>query len=400
MLVAADVHLPTLMLAAAGVALLCAAVTSAMLAGQPQVRGRGAWSAAQWLAAVGLAAFALTGGGAPASTLGAVLLLAWPGLVVFGVRRFHGRQPPPIHPGFDAGVLAIALLVALADGATHAPGTAWLGAMTVVHAHAAWVLFGAPARRHSAALRRLVALVGSAAAVHGTTWVASLVHDPAVPGAPVALSMLASALSVAAMAFATMGMTHERAVDELRESRRRLRYLANIDMLTQVPNRRHFGELARRVLQSAGGRSAAVLMFDIDHFKRINDELGHAAGDRALRLVARCVQETLRADDVAGRHGGDEFALLLPRTDLRDAMAVATRIVQRAQRLAREHGTPQLSLSFGVVQMRDDESLDEALRRADQALYEAKRQGRGRAVSADGDELHPVFVESRRLGLV
>jgi diguanylate cyclase (GGDEF)-like protein len=141
------------------------------------------------------------------------------------------------------------------------------------------------------------------------------------------------------------------------------------------------------------------MMFDIDHFKQVNDLLGHATGDEALRQVAHCIRDTLRGPDVAGRMGGDEFAVLLPQTDVDDAMAVASRIASRlddrqvAPRIAR------ISLSFGVVQMRSDENVAEALRRADQALYEAKRQGRSRAVVAVGAEDNLLFGESRSLGL-
>jgi len=194
-------------------------------------------------------------------------------------------------------------------------------------------------------------------------------------------------------------LTHERVERELRESRRRLRFLANIDMLTRVPNRRYFTELARRAFDRQPPGTMSVLMFDIDHFKQINDMLGHAAGDRALRLVARSMSDTLRTNDIAGRQGGDEFALLLPRTNVNEAMGVAARIVSRAQTLAKEEEMPQLSLSFGVVQSAAGEQVQDALRRADQALYEAKRQGRGRAVAAIGDEDEPVFTESQRLGL-
>jgi diguanylate cyclase (GGDEF)-like protein len=142
-----------------------------------------------------------------------------------------------------------------------------------------------------------------------------------------------------------------------------------------------------------------LLLFDLDHFKQINDNLGHAAGDRALCLVSGSVLEHLRAPDVAGRHGGDEFVLLLRRAGTRDAMSVAARIAAEVQRRTSENRLPALSLSFGLVQIGADEMLDSALRRADQALYEAKRQGRSRAVSARGDEAQPIFSESQRLGL-
>jgi diguanylate cyclase (GGDEF)-like protein len=206
---------------------------------------------------------------------------------------------------------------------------------------------------------------------------------------PVALSMLVLVLR----------LTHERAENELRHSRRRLRFLANIDTLTRVPNRRRFGELARRALDSEKGRGA-MLMFDIDHFKQINDVLGHAVGDRALTLVARGMQETLRPSDIPGRHGGDEFVLLLPRTSVQDAMAVASRIADRVRLLAEQNGIASLSLSFGAVQTQRGESIDEALHRADQALYEAKRQGRSRVVgTCAATDSQAAYSESRRLGL-
>ncbi len=123
-------------------------------------------------------------------------------------------------------------------------------------------------------------------------------------------------------------------------------------------------------------------------------------GDRALCLVSGSVLEHLRALDVAGRHGGDEFVLLLRRASTQDAMGVAARIVGEVQRRAEPNQLPLLSMSFGLVQVRAEEDVDAALRRADQALYEAKRQGRSRAVAALGDESQPVFSESQRLGLL
>ncbi|HMM85674.1 GGDEF domain-containing protein [Azohydromonas sp.] len=389
-------HLPTLLLLSAGVAFATALATTAASVGAPLARGAGWWLGGQWLVFAGLAVLTMTVGHDAAAVIGLVLLLPWPVLVLMGLRRFHARQRPRGHAAVDAVVLVLAVAAVLVEAARDTPGAVWNAAMAALHGYALIALLGSAVLRVEAPLRVLCALLAVAVAGHGALALATGL-DAAVPAAAAAAPL--SAVLSTGMGFVALLLAHERTVSELRDSRRRLRFLANIDMLTQVPNRRHFGELARRVLQRHPDRTAAVLMFDIDHFKRINDELGHAAGDRALRLVARCVQDTLRANDVAGRHGGDEFVLLLPRTELRDAMAVATRIVHRAQRLANEQAVPRLSLSFGVVQLRDDESLDEALRRADQALYEAKRQGRGRAVSAAGDELRPVFVESRRLGL-
>jgi hypothetical protein len=110
-----------------------------------------------------------------------------------------------------------------------------------------------------------------------------------------------------------------------------------------VPNRRHFQELATVALRDDIPGSAVLVLFDVDHFKLINDELGHAAGDRALCLVCNSVLEHLRAQDVPGRHGGDEFVLLLRQTTTRQAMGVAARIVTEVQKRAPRHDLPALS---------------------------------------------------------
>jgi diguanylate cyclase (GGDEF)-like protein len=213
------------------------------------------------------------------------------------------------------------------------------------------------------------------------------------------LRAAAATLGAVVMAFVALTLIFERTERQLRDTHRRLRLLANLDSLTNVPNRRHFHELATLALRHDSPGSATLLMFDIDHFKRINDQLGHAAGDRALRLVSASMIEHLRSHDVAGRHGGDEFALLLRDTAVAAAGGVAARIVADLQSNAQAAVLPRLSLSFGMVQMLPGEGIADALRRADQALYEAKRQGRSRAVTAEGDEDQPVFSESQRLGL-
>jgi diguanylate cyclase len=194
-------------------------------------------------------------------------------------------------------------------------------------------------------------------------------------------------------------MSWERTEQALRAKHRKLRFLADIDVLTRVPNRRRFHELAALSIASSRPGATVVMMLDIDHFKHINDLYGHASGDEALRQVAHCVRKTLREQDVAGRLGGDEFSLVLPDTDAADAITLAARIVALLGERQAESSMARVSLSFGIVQMKANETMDEALRRADQALYEAKRQGRSRAVVATGGEEQPVFSESRPLGL-
>jgi diguanylate cyclase len=380
------------------------AVSSASLTGfgrrqrQGGTRGWHWWIAALWLTTAGLMLVAALPGEAAALVLASVLLVQWPIVTLIGLRRFHGRLDLPAGERLDWTVLALTVLAAAsgplwpadASLASVVPPTATL----LAHLYAASLLLGGPTDHDGVPLR----LLGGVMCIVGLAPVLL-----ALPAAEVLSSLemraVAAALGSVVMAFLALTLVCERTERQLRDSRRRLRVLANMDALTNVPNRRHFQELAALVLQGDRPGSATLLMFDIDHFKGINDHLGHAAGDRALRLVSRSMIEHLRTHDVAGRHGGDEFVLLLRHTEVRDAMAVAARIVTRIQAQSQDANLPALTLSFGVVQLQRGEGVDDAVRRADQALYEAKRQGRSRAVAAIGDEDQPVFTESQRLGL-
>jgi diguanylate cyclase (GGDEF)-like protein len=375
------------------------AVTSASLTGfglrQQRYRGWRWWLAALWLTALGVAAAAVSNNLAVPAAL---LLAQWPIVTLIGVRRFHARTRLPGSEKLDWAVLAIGGSLAASGPLWPADGTMAAlvpaSAAALVHLYAGCLLFGGPGGRDSLPLQWLgVAIALVALAPLPTAW----------PGYEVAASIelraVAAVLGAVVMAFVALTLVFERTERQLRDSQRRLRVLANTDSLTNVPNRRHFTEMATLALRADAPGSATLLIFDIDHFKRINDKLGHAAGDRALRLVSGSMTEHLRAQDVAGRHGGDEFVLLLRGTHVRDAGGVAARIVARLQEQAEFSTLPRLSLSFGMVQVLPGEGVADAMRRADQALYEAKRQGRSRAVTALGDEEQPVFTESRPLGL-
>lgn len=387
----------SLLTAALALALACTAL-SAFAWHHRRHAGWVAWLAAGWAVALALALAPWAAQHRTVQGLQELLLLAWPLLMLVGLRQFHGRTPLPGSIRLDLGVAlgtASVLLLGAFSAADSGPAALAPAATSVsVHLYAAAVLFCAPANREGSVLRALGAAlaVGVLATAALGLWSAD-----AVPGAVDRLAVTGMLAGLACFVVVALGT--QRTERQLRDSRRRLRWLANIDALTQVPNRRHFVELAARALSGHGVPDAALVIFDVDHFKQVNDAHGHAAGDRALRLVARCVQDELRADDVPGRLGGDEFVLLLRHARTQAAMAVADRIVQRLQRLAVGAGLPDLTLSFGMVDLAAGESLDDALRRADRALYEAKRQGRSRAVAAMGSEDEPVFSESQRMGL-
>lgn len=163
---------------------------------------------------------------------------------------------------------------------------------------------------------------------------------------------------------------------------RQLRAFADIDDLTQLPRRRRIFELGRRILQRAERHAQpfSILYIDADHFKSVNDRLGHDAGDRALRLLAREIQDGLRPTDVCGRFGGEEFVALLPGTDAQDAARVAERLRKRVEDV--RHFDVPLTISIGVAQHMPGEQIDRVIRHADTALLDAKGGGRNRVVVA------------------
>ena len=392
---------PAALWLAAAVVAVCAAALRGM--SRRSQRGFRWWIAGLWSNAAGLVLLVGLPASAPAALLAQLLMLPWPVLTLVGLRRFHSRTPLPGSEHLDFMVLAVvaagaAMALAAVPGASTSPAPL-LGAAAAALLYAAAVASRAPAHDTARALRAVAALWLTLAMVMLLILVLPLALGLEWPASTAAMQGSVACIGSLVLAFLGLSMSSQRIENELRSSRRRLRVLANIDMLTQVPNRRRFEELARRALESEEPGSAALVLVDIDHFKQINDKLGHAAGDRALRLVSRCTLDLLRAQDVVGRHGGDEFVLLLRRSSTTDAMAVAERLMQQLQLQSHANALPRLSLSFGIVQMRGGESIEDILLRADQALYEAKRLGRSRAVSADGDDEDPVFHSSQRLGL-
>jgi diguanylate cyclase (GGDEF)-like protein len=162
--------------------------------------------------------------------------------------------------------------------------------------------------------------------------------------------------------------------------------LAIIDPLTGQYNRRHFFEKAEHELIRAQryARPLSAIMLDIDHFKRINDTYGHSVGDQVLRAVAQHCRQALRAIDLLGRYGGEEFSILLPDTSLADARLVAERLCQQLPLTPIEiaEDVITVTVSQGVATLNGSSSnIDQLLDHADQALLEAKRAGRNRVVA-------------------
>jgi diguanylate cyclase (GGDEF)-like protein/PAS domain S-box-containing protein len=163
---------------------------------------------------------------------------------------------------------------------------------------------------------------------------------------------------------------------------RRMEWLATTDELTELNNRRSLFQQATMEMERARryGRPISFILMDLDHFKRINDSYGHAAGDEALRETARRIRTSIRDTDIAGRYGGEEFAICLPESPQDTAVKFAERLRSLIADSKFSYGKKQFSLtaSFGIIgrDKIDEETLEELFAKADKALYLAKEKGR------------------------
>ena len=160
------------------------------------------------------------------------------------------------------------------------------------------------------------------------------------------------------------------------------------DGLTQVANKRHFVDFLEREIARATrhGRPLALVLFDVDHFKRFNDEYGHLAGDRVLQGIASVVARQVRRDELIARYGGEEFAVVLPETSVEEAALFCERIRADVEREQFEFDDEPLhaTISLGAAALEASDSVDALVARADGHLYRAKQAGRNRVVAATG----------------
>jgi diguanylate cyclase (GGDEF)-like protein len=154
----------------------------------------------------------------------------------------------------------------------------------------------------------------------------------------------------------------------------RLEYAVNNDKLTGACTRISFYQRLERIK----GLPIALIFADVDHFKGVNDKYGHKAGDEALKVFARTLMENCRKDDIVARFGGEEFVILLNRSDIGDAIAAAHRICSkvRGQLIKVDGDEIQITASFGVAEVTSIDQIDKALHWADLATFRAKREGR------------------------
>jgi len=186
-----------------------------------------------------------------------------------------------------------------------------------------------------------------------------------------------------------------RQIAELQESLEAIRYESLTDELTTLANRKHFEHSIDRAVMEAeqAGHSFTLLMTDIDHFKKFNDTYGHQTGDQVLRLVALAVKQNVKGQDVACRYGGEEFAVILPHTSMRQGAVVADHIrqaVMSKELVKRSTGENlgRVTISVGVASWRSGDTPQTVIERADASLYAAKRGGRNTVRCETDPDVH------------
>ena len=193
------------------------------------------------------------------------------------------------------------------------------------------------------------------------------------------MNLMLSAAIIAILLF--MGL-------RLKRDSRRLRDMAMTDELTRLPNRQHLVAVAEELLDQshATQRPLALIAFDIDHFKQINDRYGHAIGDQVLRRVAHACRLALRPTDRIGRTGGEAFTVVLPSAGERAALSVAVRLRVAVEMLPFDDIDPalQVTISLGLAERTSTDTLETLMAHAEQRLAQAKHDGRNRIIPAPG----------------
>ena len=303
------------------------------------------------------------------------------GMVWNASRLFHGRKPNL--PGLVLGALVwIAAVMTLGPESSALRMTIGAGIVAVYAALTATELWF---ERRRTVQKRWPAI--GVPVLHGFVLMLPILlgdvlhpHDGGAFGSSIWVTVFAIELILYAVgtAFVIFMLVSERAVTVHKTA-------ASVDPLTGMFNRRGFAEACARVIEreAHAGRPVTALIFDIDHFKSINDRFGHPAGDEILKLFATVVQNNLRITDLSGRIGGEEFAALLPCA-LEEGLLVAERVreVFAASGIVSDDGSVDTTVSIGVAGGPAGTELEVLLAAADTALYQAKRGGRNRVEAA------------------
>lgn len=326
--------------------------------------------------------------GAWSQDLASALLLLCCGMVWCGARTFHGRAASGL--GIAGGAVCWLVVTRIPDIALSGEARMIVSSLIITAYVTLTAIELKRERRLERASRRHAAVL---AALHGAVFMSPVLAHYFYPQAArslgagfFALFALLTLLYVVGTAFIVVVMAKEQALALHRTA-------ALTDPLTGLFNRRGFFEHAQKLFDARmrKGQPVSVLMFDLDHFKSINDRFGHEVGDEALRAFAATVGATMRSEDIVGRLGGEEFAAILPNA-LTPSVAIAERVRLAFQAAGIEVAGHALNatVSVGAVDtLTRADNITQLLARADAALYRAKSAGRNRVVSDNGSGAVP-----------
>jgi len=369
---------------------LCATALYRMAPGEP---GPGFWMAGSWTLIGGVALFIgfIVTRSPLLNVLGNAAQLAGEALFLIGIFRFMGRPLPWWTLPVSVGAMVIANThYWLVHGNSDLLMGIYSSIAGLLPVQAIWLLFR---ERSDPDTRPARLLVGASLMVYsittllrGTLSYLDWWHDaPYVQPYASFTYLLSYNFAIPALVLGFVGcslMTTQRVLARSRQMAAQLKEQATRDPLTGTLNRRAFHqELIAEVGRSQRyGRPLCLAMFDLDHFKQLNDELGHLAGDQALQNFCRLCEQQARRTDIFARFGGEEFVLLMPETDAEQAQLLLERIRQTLaeQQFLYLDQRYQLQVSIGVADLATSGSPDQLLRQADLALYQAKASGRNR----------------------
>lgn len=357
------------------------------------IAGPAIWMASGWVLILGVVLFIgfMVTGSPVLNVLGNAGQLAGEALFLLGIFRFMGRPLPLwIVPASVGLMMVFNIRYWLVDGSSDFLLGVYSTIAGLLPLQAIWLLLH---RREDRATRPAQLLVGISLLLYsGVTLLRGyhgyhdwLLDRPYTPPYESFSYLLPYNFALPALVMGFVGvtlMTMQRILAESRAHEARAQHLATRDELTGLLNRRAFNALARRDLARALRQQHPLCLafIDLDHFKRLNDNHGHSYGDQVLRAFAASWQAQLRATDALARYGGEEFVLLLPDTDLEDALGLLGRARTAVTAAVVVAGSAPVALTFsvGLAQAVAGDDFDSLLGRADQALYRAKTAGRDR----------------------
>jgi diguanylate cyclase len=387
------IHLPTLFLAVILVIITAAGMMSFVGVTQRTYQGYWWWVAAQWLKLGSAIALYYSQEWPALMPLTILLTLQWPTTMLTGLRRFYVRSDLPCPEAFDrgivmAGTLAWTLCWVLAPEDLNLRIIVYIIASIACYGYAGWMIHNIRERKQSRLLQTLVAFMAGGFFIQ-IFHLHEIWNDPPsglIDTGLVAEHVYVLIIMMCAVIFAAyMGMllTYERTEQDLRESQRQLRTLVELDMLTQLPHRRHFIELAQQSIRLSPPHANTMMLMEIAGFKQISENYGHAAAESALVLVSRAAKHLLRSRDIVGRLEGDQFIALLPDTSVTDAVQVSERMRNHLVEKQKHSQRKQIEVNIALMRLSDQTPISDAMRQLTEALSGSEPQGHGRVIQVN-----------------